>query len=203
MALGEECHHLFDLHDLLGGAAKEAKQGFAEGLTQNAQIGKRGDAPGEMGVAAPRQRIGERAGIAVTIEVAQQRSSGIGSECGPVQPGVGVEAEARDVAIPLAEEGAARLGLPTKCLPAVNRLREDRRGQRVGQRERLPRSPTGRRHRADLAQRKLSRLASSSPLPLRRARRHATGWVLRSGQSIPVRPRLKTTSRPMSPTGKV
>jgi hypothetical protein len=41
----------------------------------------------------------------------------------------------------------------------------------VGQRERLPRSPTGRRHGADLAQRKLSRLASSSPLPLTRARR--------------------------------
>ncbi len=50
---GEEGDHFLDLHDLLGGAAEEAKQGFSERLSRNAQAGEGGEAAGEVGIAAP------------------------------------------------------------------------------------------------------------------------------------------------------
>jgi hypothetical protein len=56
---GEQGHHLLDLHDLLCGAAKKSQQGFAERLAQNPQAGERRATLGQVGVGAPRQRVGE------------------------------------------------------------------------------------------------------------------------------------------------
>ena len=55
VAFGQQGAHLFDLDDLLGGAAEEAQQCFAERLAEDAQTGKGGKAGGEVGVAAPRE----------------------------------------------------------------------------------------------------------------------------------------------------
>jgi hypothetical protein len=62
VAGGEEGDHLLDLHDLLRGTAEEAEQGLAEGLAQNAEARKGGEALGEVGIAAPGEGVGEWAG---------------------------------------------------------------------------------------------------------------------------------------------
>lgn len=65
VALGEEGEHLFDLDDLLGGAAEEGEEGFAEGLAEDAQAGVTGEACGEVGVAGCGQSRGDGGGAVV------------------------------------------------------------------------------------------------------------------------------------------
>ena len=60
MSFGEQRAHLFDLYDLLGGAAEKAQQGVAEWLTENTQARKNGDTLGKMRIAAPGKCISER-----------------------------------------------------------------------------------------------------------------------------------------------
>jgi hypothetical protein len=69
----EKREHLFDLDDLLRGAAKKPEQRFAEGLAQNAQPAERNDALREVWIAPPGQGVGERGEIAVDREVASER----------------------------------------------------------------------------------------------------------------------------------
>ena len=64
--------HLLDLDDLLRRAAQEAQQGLAEWLAQNPQPREGREALGEVGVAAPRERIRERGPVAVESEIAGQ-----------------------------------------------------------------------------------------------------------------------------------
>ena len=52
VAGGEEREHLFDLDDLLRGAAEEAEERIAERLTQDAEAGKGVEGDGELRVAA-------------------------------------------------------------------------------------------------------------------------------------------------------
>ena len=96
MVLGEEGDHLLDLHDLLRGAAEEAEERFAEGLAEEAEAGKCGEAAREVRVAAPRERIGEDGEIAVGAEVGGERGRGGGGERGrrgPLEVVRGVEAQ--------------------------------------------------------------------------------------------------------------
>jgi hypothetical protein len=55
MPLREQGEHFLDLRDLLGRAAQEAEERFAEGLAQDSEAGKRGEAAREVRVAAPRE----------------------------------------------------------------------------------------------------------------------------------------------------
>jgi hypothetical protein len=55
---GKQREHLFNLNDLLGGAAHKPQQGLAKGLAQDGQAWEGGKAGREMRVAAPRQAIG-------------------------------------------------------------------------------------------------------------------------------------------------
>lgn len=133
VAGGEEGDHLLDLHDLLGGAAEEAEERLPEGLTEEAEAGEGGEAAGEVGVAAPGERIGKGGEVAVGAEVVGERGGGGGDEGGGGAPldlagGLG-EAEADEVGGPLAEPGGIGLALPAEGLAAVEGFGEDGRGE--------------------------------------------------------------------------
>jgi len=73
---------------LLGGAAQETEQSFAEGLAENAQTGEGGEAAGEMGVAAPRERIGQGGPVGIVSEVTVEVGGGGAGGAAPLQAGV-------------------------------------------------------------------------------------------------------------------
>jgi len=72
VTLSQQRDHLFDLDDLLGGAAQKAEQGLAKGLAEDPQVGKGTEALRQMGVAAPGQGIGHTRPIEPTPEVERQ-----------------------------------------------------------------------------------------------------------------------------------
>lgn len=160
VALCEEGHHLFDLDDLLRGAAEEAEQGFAEGLAQDAQAGKRGEAGGKVRIAAPRERVGEGGEIAVEAKVGAQGWAGGVFECGGCGP---LErrgrlraggprshlADADEVVRPMAEKSGVGLAVPTEGLAAVESFGEDVGGERREVGEGLPGGPGRLRGHAD------------------------------------------------------
>jgi hypothetical protein len=89
VAFGEEGDHLLDLDDLLGGAAEEAEEGFAEGLAQKTEAGKGRDALREMRIAAPGERIGQGGPVGVEGEVAADGGfGGRGEGAAPSEGGV-------------------------------------------------------------------------------------------------------------------
>lgn len=83
---------MFDLDDLLRRAAEETKQGLAEGLAQDAQTGEGGETGREMGVAAPREGVGEAGKITVEAEI------NLSAGATAVASGVGADHSARPVA---------------------------------------------------------------------------------------------------------
>ena len=200
---GEQRHHLFDLHDLLGRAAQKSQQGLAERLPQNPQPRKRRDAARQMRVAAPRQGIRQLPRIAVSVEISTQRQLGVRGRRRPFQLTACADAQARHVAIPLPQPNFICFTLPTKRLSAVDRFGEYGRIGRRRQRERLPVRPTVKIHGAGFDHRKLCWLASSRPSALITLKRQATAWVFRPAQSGPVRPTSKTVSFSPSVMGNV
>ena len=128
MALCEKGQHLFDLADLLGRAAQEAKEGFTKRLPEDMQALKFLEALREMRIASPRQGIGECGEVAVGPEIGCERSSGGGGSGGrgdPFQALFRPEAEPDEVVRPLAKPRAVRLLMPAESLTAIQRFRED------------------------------------------------------------------------------
>jgi hypothetical protein len=129
VVLGEEGDHLFDLDDLFRGAAEEAEKGFAERLAEDAEAGEVGDAAGEVQIAAPGERVGERGEIAVGAEVAGEggggRGSGEGDGDAEFETVGGGEAEADEVVREDAEPGVVGMAVPAEGLAAVEGFGED------------------------------------------------------------------------------
>jgi len=95
MSLGEQCDHLFDLHDLLCRTAEKSEQRVAERLAENTQAGKSRDALSEVRIAAPRERVDKRRPVFVEPKIVGQGGGDMLSaivRCAPFE-GVGVEAK--------------------------------------------------------------------------------------------------------------
>lgn len=199
MALGQQGDHLLDLDDLLRGAAEEAEQRLAEGLAEDAQAGKRGEAGGEMGVTAPRQRIGQFVGVAGDVKIMGERGPGSRSQRvggGPMQRAVGVQRKLGDA---FAEDSVPHAGVtaPAEGLAAVEGLGEHGGVERGAERQRTPRAPTRGRggegrdgYLAGFSQRKLFCTPSRRPSVVTTSIFQATGCTFGPTQSAPVRPRL-------------
>ena len=220
MALCQQGNHLFDLNDLLGGAAEEAEQRLAEGLAQNAQAGKRGEAGGEMGVTAPRERIGQFARVAGRVEIVGDRGSGdrdqrVGGRpmelaMEPRRPRrgslrtrrgrrVSIRRTERETDEVRAEDAVPDAGVtaPAEGLAAVERFGEHGGVERGAEWQRTPRAPTRGRggegrggYLAGFSQRKLFCTPSRRPSVVTTSIFQATGCTFGPTQSAPVRPRL-------------
>jgi len=146
VALGEEGDHLFDLDDLLGGAAEEAEERFAERLAENAEAGETDHAAGEVRIAAPGERVGERGEVAVDAEIAGERGLGGGGERGggaPLEAIVGREAKLGEMRGPGAEPGVVGLAEPAEGLAAVEGFGQDVGGEGREVFEGMPGGPGG------------------------------------------------------------
>jgi hypothetical protein len=162
--LRQQCEHLLDLHDLLRGAAEETEQGLAEGLAQQAQAGEGLQAGGQVGVAPPREGIGQDAEIAVGGEVWADGGGDAGREHHGRAPlrGGAVETDLGEAIGPLAAPNAgvratrSRPGrrpsppldrIPAEGLAAVEDLGQHGvRRHRARQRQGLPFGPRIFRH---------------------------------------------------------
>ena len=164
MPLGEESKHLLDLDDLLGGAAQKTQERLTERLAQNSEAGKPRQTSGDVSVTAPRQTVGELAGIAGDIEIVREgrtreRDPGLGGR--PTQDAARIQGQPNQV-ITKNTEPKLVLATPPKGLATVECLGEHDRREGGGQWERFPSRPTpgscragGNAYFSGISQRKL------------------------------------------------
>ena len=186
---------------MLRRAAEKAEEGFTEGLAQDAQAGKGGEAGGEVGVTAPGQCVGEFARVARGVEIMGKSGAGRRRQRGgggPVQAAGGVESEPDDAAVKYAGPDPV-VTVPAEGLAAIEGLGEDTGGERrAAEFQWLPAGPAGAgrgaAHLSGFSQRKLFAVPSRRPSVVTTSIFHATGWTFSPAQSAPVSPRLKTVS---------